>query len=47
MYGTQEDLHNKAISWLTVLFQLPSDALLIRTIRYLFVKLFNQICSSK
>lgn len=47
MYGTQEDLHNKAIAWLTQLFSLPLDPTLTRALRFLMVKLFSQIDSSK
>jgi hypothetical protein len=56
MYGANEELHSKAVQILSVLLQLAinssegscdSDQRLNRTIRLLFIKLYNSIDTSK
>ena len=48
VYGASEDLHSKSAEVLAQLFQRrPLDIPFVRTVRFLFIKLFNAIDASK
>jgi len=48
LYGASQDLHSKSTELLTQLFERrPLDAPFVRTVRFLLIKLFNAIDTSK